>query len=231
MFRSWDWEGALEALDAAVEINPSYEFARRGRAYALAYLGRHEEARRDIDHALAVDPLNAQVAHMAGLVYDWSGDPERAATLYQEAADLDSGNPNGRHGLGLLRCQMGDVESGVDLLHQALRISHEDPLIVGDLGWCLASAGRAEDARALLADLETRSAAEWVSPIALARIHIGLGDEEAALAELERAYDERAYFIVGLDVERRWDPIRSKERFQNLRRAVGLGAHARASEL
>jgi hypothetical protein len=40
------------------------------------------------------------------------------------------------------------------------------------------------------------SAIEWVSPVALARVHIGLGENEEALAELERAYEERAYRIV-----------------------------------
>lgn len=222
LFRNWDWEGALAALDAAVEISPSYEFARRGRGYALAYLGRYEEARRDVDHALIVDPLNAQVTHMAGLVYEWSGDAERAASLYREATALDSGNPNGRHALGLLRCHAGATQEGIALLEEARQISAEDPLIVGDLGWCFAIIGRRDDARALLADLRERTHREWVSPIALARIHIGLGEEDEALLELERAYQERAYTIVALDVETRWDPIRARSRFQDLRRAVGL---------
>jgi len=159
---------------------------------------------------------------MAGLVYEWSGDAERAASLYREATALDSGNPNGRHALGLLRCHAGATQEGIALLEEARQISAEDPLIVGDLGWCFAIIGRRDDARALLADLRERTHREWVSPIALARIHIGLGEEDEALLELERAYQERAYTIVALDVETRWDPIRARSRFQDLRRAVGL---------
>ena len=231
LFRSWDWEGAFEALDSAVEISPSYEFARRGRGLTLAYYGELDDAIRDADHALVIDPLNAQVIHLAGQIYEWSGDVERAEELYREATAVDAANPNGRHALGLLLCKSGVVEEGIALLEESLRISAGDPLIAGDLGWCFATVGRSDDARSLLADLTERMALEWVSPIARARVHIGLGEKDETIAELERAYKERAYRIVTLDVESRWDPIRARPRFQALRRAVGLRDQLTANEI
>jgi TolB-like protein/class 3 adenylate cyclase/Tfp pilus assembly protein PilF len=231
LFRRWDWEGAMEAFDAAVEINPSYEFARRGRAHTQAFLGRLTDARRDIDHALDVDPLNSQVTHMAGQIYEWSGDDERARELYQEATALDSGNPNGRHSLGLLLCKSGDMDEGIALIEEARPISYDDPLVVGDLGWCFATAGRTSDARALLAELRERTTTEWVSPVALALIHIGLEESKEALSELERAYQEHAYRLVTLDVETRWDPIRADPRFRQLRQAVGLQESASGASI
>jgi serine/threonine-protein kinase len=116
------------------------------------------------------------------------------------------------------------VDEGVALLEEARRISHDDPLVVGDLGWCHATSGRAKEARALLAELQTRAATEWVSPIALARIHVGLGENEQALNELERAHRQRAYRIEELGLDRRWDPIRGELRFRELVRKVGLPA-------
>ena len=119
--------------------------------------------------------------------------------------------------LGTLLCKSGAADEGITLLEEARRISADDPLIAGDLGWCLATLGRTDDARALLAELEERTALEWVSPVALARVYIGLGDNDKALAELERAYR-----VVMMDVEARWDPLRARPRFEALRRAVGL---------
>jgi adenylate cyclase len=222
LYGGWDWDGALDAIDTALEINPSYEFALRARAHALAYRRRFDEARESVELALAVDPLNAQVTHLAGQVYEWSGDPERAAELYQESTALDAVNPNGLHALGLLRCRTGAVDEGVALLERAREVSHDDPLIVGDLGWCQASAGREREARSLLAELEARRGGEWVSPVALARIHIALGERERALAELERAYDENAYEIVALRVDARWETLRGEPRFEALVRRIGL---------
>jgi serine/threonine-protein kinase len=226
VYRSWDWEGALDAMSQALEINPSYEFALRARAFTYSVLGRHEEALRDADLALKVDPLNAQVAHMAGQVFQYSGDEERAAQLYLEATALDAVNPNGRHSLGVLRCRSGAVDEGISLLRGALSASHNDPLVLGDLGYCYATTGRLDEARSLLRELEARAEQEWVSPIARARIHVGLGESEPALDLLERAYDEHAYRIVELGVDDRWDPIRREPRFRAVARKIGLDSSA-----
>jgi hypothetical protein len=123
-----------------------------------------------------------------------------------------------------LFCTAGTQEEGIVLMEEARRISNDDPLIVGDLGWCFATTGRTDEARSLLAGLRLRGATEWVSPVALALIHVGLGERDEALTELERAYTERAYRIVTLDLDARWDPIRAHPRFQDVRRKVGLPA-------
>jgi len=216
IFREWNWSAALALLDSAIAINPSFEFARRARALAYASLGRLDEARRDIDVALKVDPLNAMVVHTAGNIYRWSGDAERAVALYGEAIELDAGNPLGRQSLGMWQCRAGDTEEGLPNLRRAQEISQDDPLVVGDIGYCLAITGRADEARSLLASLQRRSAIEWISPVALARIHVALGEHDAALTELERAYTERAYRLVELGVDDRWDPIRNEPRFREL---------------
>jgi Flp pilus assembly protein TadD len=159
---------------------------------------------------------------MAGQIHEWRGDTTRAAAFYQETTALDGGNPNGRHSLGVLRCRTGAIEEGLALLVEARRLSHDDPLIIGDLGWCYASGGRPDEARALLTELVVRARSDWVSPVALAVIHVGLGEHAEALDQLERAYEQRAYRIVQLTVDARWDPIRSDPRFRALVRQVGL---------
>jgi TolB-like protein/class 3 adenylate cyclase/tetratricopeptide (TPR) repeat protein len=231
VFREWNWEGAMATLDAAIEINPSYEFSRRARSLTLASLGRLDEAQRDIDVALEIDPLNAMVAHTAGSIYAWRGETKKAVELWREAMELDAGNPLGYQSLGLWQCRKGDTEEGLALLREARGISQDDPLVMGDIGYCLAIAGRPDEARALLGELELRSTTDWVSPVSLARIHIGLGEREKALAQLERAYEERAYRLVELGLDDRWDPIRGEPRFRELMRKVGVRDSAQGGDL
>jgi TolB-like protein/class 3 adenylate cyclase/tetratricopeptide (TPR) repeat protein len=229
VFREWNWDAAMAEFDAAVELNPSYEFVRRARALTLASLGRLDEARRDVDVALESDPLNAMVADTAGDIYAWRGEHERAVSLWREAIELDAGNPLGSQSLGLHHCRTGDPERGLSLLRKAAEISLDDPLVVGDIGHCLAISGRAQQARELLASLQQRSQNEWVSPVSLARIHVGLGEHDAALLQLQRAVQERAYRLVELELDDRWDPIREDEQFREIVRRVGVRARARSS--
>lgn len=57
----------------------------------------------------------------------------------------------------------------------------------------------------------------------IARIHVGLGDREAALVEIERACDARETEVAGhLAVDPSMDPLKSEERFKAVLRRVGL---------
>ena len=222
MFRDWNWEEALHRIERGLARNPSFEMGHRAKALVLVHLRRFDEAKASVDRSLDLDPLNPMGVSTAGDIYEWMGDTDRAIELWEEATALDASHPLGLQGMGVARCRAGRVDLGVALLEQARRTSEDDPLVAGDLGHCLASAGRTEPARLILAELQQRSGAEWVSPVALARIHLGLGELELAVDELERAFRIRAYRILQIGLDRRWDPVRDDPRFQAILEGMGL---------
>jgi hypothetical protein len=83
-------------------------------------------------------------------------------------------------------------------------------------------AGRREDARRLLAELEKRAETDYVPGTALAYAHLGLGDPERALSSLETAYRERAISLVRLEVDWRFAALRSDSRYQDLLRRMNF---------
>ena len=222
IFRDHDWQAAERRFERALEINPSFEFAHRAYALLLVQQGRHDEAQREIERAREIDPLNAFVASLAGDVYWWGGVEEKGMDLWREATALDAGHPLGRQGLAVALCEQGQVEESLTLFGEARVLSEDDPLVIGDQGYCLSIAGRADEARDLLRELELQSATAWVSPLAIARIHLGLGDRDAALDELERAWEVRAYRLLEIGVDPRWDLVRADRRFQEVLSHVGL---------
>ena len=90
------------------------------------------------------------------------------------------------------------------------------------LGYALARAGREDEARAILADLEAERRAGYVSPVAFATTLIGLGEHERALDEAERAAADRRGWVVYLRTNPLLDPLRGHPRFEALARAVGV---------
>ena len=62
----------------------------------------------------------------------------------------------------------------------------------------------------------------YVSPYDLAILYTGLGDKDNALAQLSKAYDDRAGWMIYLKVEPQFDPLRPDPRFQELIRKIGL---------
>jgi len=70
----------------------------------------------------------------------------------------------------------------------------------------------------VLAELEQIAAQRYVSSYVIALVHIGLGDHDRAFASLERACEERAGYLVYLNVDPAVDPIRDDARFGELLR-------------
>jgi hypothetical protein len=93
------------------------------------------------------------------------------------------------------------------------------PVYLAALGHAYAIASQPDKARRLLAALEARP---YISPVDVATIHLGLGERDQAVEWLERALKERAYGLVFLPTDPRFDPLRSDPRFAAVMRRVGL---------
>lgn len=83
-------------------------------------------------------------------------------------------------------------------------------------------AGEFEKARSELNKLEQLGTEEQLKPAVQVWAHLGLGDKEAALADLEKAYAQQSNIMTTLRVEPAFDPIRGDPRFQDLLRRVHL---------
>ncbi len=55
-----------------------------------------------------------------------------------------------------------------------------------------------------------------------ATFHAALGEKDKAFAELNKAYENREFFMILLKVDPRLDPLRDDPRFQELLRKVGF---------
>ena len=64
----------------------------------------------------------------------------------------------------------------------------------------------------------------YVSPYDVAILYVGLGDKDRALEQLNKAYEDRAGWIIYLNVEPIFDPIRSDPRFTELVRRMRLSS-------
>ena len=74
---------------------------------------------------------------------------------------------------------------------------------------------------AILAALEERSRKEYASPQHLAIVHLGLGHKEEAFALLEKAYEERAFEVLGFSGPL-FKQLSDEPRFQDLLRRMRL---------
>ena len=88
--------------------------------------------------------------------------------------------------------------------------------MIGHLGCVYAMAGRREKALEMLGRLRTLSKERYVSPLCSALIHVGLGEKDQALADLESARRKGVPFMVHMRVTPLLDSLRSDPTFTAL---------------
>ena len=72
LWTDWDFSGAEKAMTRALELNPNYAEAHHMYAHLLLELGRIDEALRESQAFLALDPVSdAPMGHIVGH-YAWA---------------------------------------------------------------------------------------------------------------------------------------------------------------
>lgn len=219
-----DWEGAQREFRRALTLNRNYATGRQWYSNYLSLLGRVEEAFREIRAARALDPLNLVINMDIGLAHYWAGNYGPAVGELRRTLELDPGFGLARLYLGLALIRVGDSSTAISEFQRVVSLLPGNPDPVALLGHALGVAGRREEAKQALRTLEDLARQRYVSALPFAMVHLGLGDREASLDWLERAYAERSGRLVYLNVEKAFDPVRQEPRFREIVRRLRLPA-------
>jgi serine/threonine-protein kinase len=117
---------------------------------------------------------------------------------------------------------LGRFDEGLPALERAVAISGGGSMFESQLGQAYAMAGREADARRILAKLYDAAKTSYVAPYHLAYVHTGLGEYDAAIDWLEKAYEDRAGAIYGIKGSFLFKDLRQHPRFQALLAKMNL---------
>jgi len=218
----WDWPGAEAEFQRAIELNPGCVEAYHWHSTLLSILGRHAEALREKKKALAMDPLSVVIRTDLARVYYFSRDYDRSLEQYRAALDMDPNFGSAHLWLAQVYEQKGRHEEALSSLKTGVHLLGNSTYALAKLGHGFAFAGRCDEARAVLNQLNALASKRYVSPYDIALVHLGLQENDEAFMWLQRALEQRSLWLGYLSVEPQLDPLRSDPRFQGLRRGVDL---------
>jgi hypothetical protein len=107
-------------------------------------------------------------------------------------------------------------------LQEARSLLVNSPAVAATLARCRALAGALEEARQLQRELLDLAAGRYLPAHALAEVHLGFGEHERALEQLEKACDERSALLLWLQGDVIYDPLRSHPRFAALLKRMAI---------
>jgi TolB-like protein/DNA-binding winged helix-turn-helix (wHTH) protein/Flp pilus assembly protein TadD len=218
----WDWSAAQKNFERALELDPNYATAHQWYGECLQQMGHLDEATAEFGKAYELDPLspaiNAVAAYQSYVLRDF----DRATEQYLKLLDLDPNYAEGHFGLGQVYEAQGMYGKAIAEFQAARSLDQSNPLRLSFLGHAYGVAGRRKDARNELRELNALAKQQSLSAFHFAVVHMGLGENEQAFGELNKAWEERYWMMSLLKVDPIFDSLRADPRFNALVHRIGL---------
>jgi len=216
----FDWVRAEQEFKRAIELAPGFADTYDWYGRLCGALGRYDESIELTKRAYELDPLLHRID--LATAYVRAGRYDDAIRIARIAVDLD-GRPRGYATLGWCLLLKGDTASGIEHLAKAVEMTPNESIWIGQLGQAYGRSGQADEARAILRQLEERATREFVSPYHLAYVHVGLGEADKAMDYLEKAFEHRSGAIHGIKGSFLFAPLRGHPRFDALLDKLHVG--------
>jgi serine/threonine-protein kinase len=217
----WDWVGAESGYEQAISAGPNYSRAHHWLATNLLVpLGRFDEARASLERAQDLDPLAPTISVSFAVIDFFEG---RFADATKTCRSILESSPDFWlthffNGWSLL--EGGQAEEAIAAFESARDLSLSSVDALTGLACAQAVAGRTDEARQVLEQLLERAERSYVSPAGLARLHVILGEREAAISRLEEAVEVRAADLAWLAVHPTFQKLADDPRFEVIRQKV-----------
>ena len=214
----WDWATAERHWKRANELDSTYP------PYYPPYLeamGRLDEAVKAQEGAQQRLPLDLNMSLDLASILLAAGRYDQSIEQTRKALELDPNFWWSYQNLGRAYERKKQYPEAIAALEKA-RLLDVNPSTLGYLGYVYAAAGKKSEAQKVLEELKELSKKQYVSPYNIACIYAGLGDKDQAFEYLERAYQERSFFMVLLKTEAVLDNLRPDPRFKAMLKRMNL---------
>ena len=219
----WDWAGAEQIYQRAIELNPAFATARHWHGFCLGMLGRTDEALAEMRRAQELNPLSLIIRTHLGLILYLGRRYDEAIAQLRQTLEMEPDFAAAHYFLGWAHEQKGMDEETITHLQKALAVSPGSPSGIAALGHAHALFKRRRHAQKALKELHKLAEWRFVSAYDFAIICVGLDEADQAFKWLEKACEERSSsMLMSLKADPKLDTLRSDPRFQDLVRRVGL---------
>jgi TolB-like protein len=217
----WDWPAAEQSFKRAIALAPDDARAHRRYALGLMWLGRFDEATREIRQARDLAPVDLEINASLALIPYFARRYDDAIAEARKTLEMNRSFSQAYRTIARASVEKRLYKQAIIAYQQAIAAGGIQ-LLKAELGHAYAMAGQRGEALEIRKELEDLAQRRYVSPFDMAILNIGLGDKNQALAWLEKSYTERERWMVQLKVAPVLDPLRSDPRFDDLVRRVGL---------
>ena len=222
LFYDWDWVETEKEFKRAQTLNPHYADAHQLYAAYLETTGRFGEALGEAKRAQELDPLSALHNTEVGIALYYARQYDQSIVELEKTLNLEPRHVGAYFLLGEAYEQKKMYTQAIATYQKGITQAERHPWLIAGLGHAYALSGERDKAQHALDELREVSKNRYITPYLIAVVYVGLGNKDQAFVWLDKAYQDRSFFLIWLKVEPLFDPLRDDPRFQDLVRRVGL---------
>ncbi len=213
------YDEAEREFQRALELNPNYAVAHVRYAYLLYGSLRLNEALSHMKRAQQLDPVSAITnGALAGMLYN-ARDYDGCIAYSKRSLELEPASIGARLNLGeayIQKRMFNEAHETFDKLREAA-----PEYVFWEKAYTYAIAGRREEAKRMLAEVEKITKNEQRNHLNYSMIYGAMGEMDQAFAELERV-NVGPTIRATLKYDPQFDPMRDDPRFKQLLKHHGL---------
>jgi len=118
-----NYDHAIEALDAAIALNPGYAEAHNYRGIVLANLQRHQDAHVSFNKAIALKPDYAECYNNLGIVLQELGRLDEALASFDKAIALKPDNARAHNNRGTVLSDLRRIDDALISYEKAIALN------------------------------------------------------------------------------------------------------------
>jgi len=222
----YQWADSEKEFQRAIQLKPNYAVAHWQYGWLLVFVGRAEEALKEMQRAVELDPLSPVMTTDLNVPHQmraWKSSGVEAKREYdkaiaqcRKALELDPSFYLPHFVLGTIELRAAETDSKAIEEFRVAQAMETQPIIIAYLGYAYARNGQNDKAMETLNELNRLASRRFVTPFCQALVYLGLREDSKAIDWLEKAYQKRSIWVAWLKVEPMYEPLRSNPRFQAL---------------
>lgn len=211
----WDWVNAQNAFETTIRLNPNHSLARAYYSHLMVILGRTDDALKQIEKSIDLDPFNLLTQSLYGMVLNYARNYDKAIEVLTAILNDDHNHPLALSTLRSTYHNQGDFAKAFKIFKQSYREK-------GDMEAMNTLQNEYEEngyhaALEKIADLMiSRSGSQYDTPWQIGTLYSRAGLNQKAIKYLNEAYAIRDSNMPYLGIDPIFDGLRDDPCFIEL---------------
>ena len=222
MLNDWDWTGAEREFKLGLQLDPKNATGHHWYAELLLFIGKTEDAFKEISIAVDLDPISQGILKDKGIFQYYMEQYDDAMNTALTTLELDPGFTPVHRLISLVYTGKGMYEEAIEENKRWGELTGNKIKTDVALAYIYAVSGRQDEARRIIEDtgIEKMLSANDYRGVAL--VYVALGEKDEAFEWLEKSYEKHEESLCSIGIDPKFDSIRDDPRFSTLLKKIGL---------